>query len=453
MKNFIYILLLVCIMSQSLDSAIPNTDSILIEKSHLYIDYLQQENWDSAYTMFDSTMKKVFPTQKIEETWNTIKKQIGELEQIVNTEVVDVNGKKTVLITCKFKVIYADIRCVYDENQNIAGFFIAPNYQYSNYQSPNYVDIKKFDEQKITFGKKDWELDAVLSIPHKDPILKTQMFPVVILVHGSGPHDMDETIGPNKPFKDIAWGLASKGVAVFRYNKRTQQHPVKCVELIDDFTVNEEVIDDVIEAINYVANTNDINPKQIFVLGHSLGGMLIPRIALRDNGLKGVVVMAGNARPLQDLLIEQYEYIFNLDAELTQEESQFLDSLKIKINNVNSPNLNKLTPIDELPLQLPAFYWMSLQNYYPATLAKKIKSKIMIMQGERDYQVSIKDYNIWKSELADMKNVEFKLYPKLNHLFMEGDGKSKPEEYFLKGHIPEYVIDDLVNFIKGNDKK
>jgi hypothetical protein len=77
----------------------------------------------------------------------------------------------------------------------------------------------------------------------------------------------------------------------------------------------------------------------------------------------------------------------------------------------------------------------------------------MIMQGERDYQVSIKDYNIWKSELADMKNVEFKLYPKLNHLFMEGDGKSKPEEYFLKGHIPEYVIDDLVNFIKGNDKK
>src|SRR5262249_4286540 len=179
----------------------------------------------------------------------------------------------------------------------------------------------------LTLGSAPWELPAILTIPNgKGP------FPAVILVHGSGPGDEDETIGPNKPFKDLAWGLASNNVAVLRYKKRTLVHAAQMSEI--KITVMDETVDDARLAIELLSKTDGIDKKKIYVLGHSLGGMLAPRIVTNSTAA-GIVIMAGSTRPLEDLLVEQLEY---LSAGGFAPQSS-VDAAKQSRKDVQNPNL------------------------------------------------------------------------------------------------------------------
>ena len=147
----------------------------------------------------------------------------------------------------------------------------------------------------------------------------------MILVHGSGPHDRDETIGPNKPFRDLAHGLASQGIAVLRYEKRTKEHPVRMAMSVNTITVKEETIDDAVAAFEALKSQEKIDPKRIFVLGHSLGGTLLPRIGKAKDGIAGFISLAGSTRPMEDLVLEQTRYILSLERETipgSREETQ-----------------------------------------------------------------------------------------------------------------------------------
>jgi len=423
------------------------TNSILIGYSEKFMELIQNKKFEEASDYFDSTMKNAFPIDKFRTTWIGVESQVGILEKIVNKEQAKYNGLHVVIFTGKFEKMYLDIRMIYSDSNKISGFFLAPNYDYSEYKTPSYANINSFEEEQVTFGRKGWELKGTLTLPKKTKENMSEIFPVVILVHGSGPHDMDESIGPNKPFKDLAWGLASKRVAVFRYNKRTKEHATQILDKLPNFTLYDETIEDALEAVKKMVNMSDIDPFRIYVLGHSLGGMAIPRIADNDRLIAGYIIMAGNARPLQELLVDQYNYLFKLDGKISDEEQIELDTLQAQIERINSKDFNKDIPMNLLPNATPAAYWLDIRDYNPSQKAKEINSKLLIMQGERDYQVTTKDFEIWKKELSEKKNVEFKLYPKLNHLFMEGKGKSKPEEYSNENHIPVYVIDDIVKFI------
>ncbi len=425
-----------------------NYKNDLIIKSQKFISLLLDAKYDKAYTYFDTTITKQFSRENLESTWNSIQSQLGKFEKIVKVDTPYYQGNKLVVLTSKFENMYIDIRFTYNQNKNIIGFFFVPNNEFAVYTQPDYVNLDNFNIQKITFGKKEWELHGELDIPKKPANNPTKLFPVVIMLSGSGPNDMDESIAKNKPFRDLAWGLASKGIASFRYNKRTKEHPRKIIEIIDKFTLWDEVIEDALEAINKIANNPDINPRRIYVLGHSLGASSIPRVDEKDKGIKGFILMAGNSGPLQNLILKQFKYIFSIDGKISDEEQTKLDTLKAEIDRVNSKNLTKDTPMDLLPLSTPASYWLDIRDYYPAKLAKNIRVKMLILQGGRDYQVPPSEFNIWKKELKNKPNVKFKLYPKLNHLFMEGKGKSTPDEYLIENHIPEYVINDIVKWIK-----
>ncbi len=430
-------------------NAITN-DSLLLNKSLEILKLLNLSEWEKTYSYFDSTMKVVFPTEKIEQTWLSMAKQLGEMKGIVDTNFTNFQNNRIVIITIKFDLLYADLRFVYNRNSELSGFFITPNYNFATYQTPEYVDKTKFFETKYKFGKQGLELEAVLTLPIRAKGDENKLFPVVILVHGSGPNDMDESIGLNKPFKDLAWGLASNGIAVFRYNKRTQQHPEKVLNTINNFTIWDETVEDVTLAIDKLKNTPDIDPDQIYILGHSLGGYAIPKIYQTDNTIKGFIIMAGSVRPLEDLIWEQYNYIFSLDDSISQDEKNQLDSLKNQIDLVKSSKLTKDMSPNQLPLGIPPSYWLDLKDYKPLDIIKKANNtKFLVLQGERDYQVTMKDFDLWKSTLQDNENARFKTYSKLNHLFIEGEGKSHPDEYLKAGQIPNYVIMDIVEFIKN----
>lgn len=282
-------------------------------------------------------------------------------------------------------------------------------------------------------------LPGLLTIPRN-----TTSFPIVILVHGSGPNDRDETIGPNKPLRDLAFGLASFGIASIRYDKRTLVYGEKIVSEGLKINLETEVLIDVTSAIRLAKSIDGV--RDIYIIGHSLGSMLSPKIASENNDVAGIVMMAGNARPLEDLIIEQYSYLFSHDG-ISEQEENALNDLKVQIDNLDNLNQSPNDSTMNLPLNLPVSYWKSLMDYNQLKEIKSVGARILILQGERDYQVTMQDFNLWKKALKTHENVDFKSYPKLNHLFLEGEGKSYPTEYQIESNIPQYVITDIANWI------
>ncbi len=268
-------------------------------------------------------------------------------------------------------------------------------------------------------------------------------FPAVVLVHGSGPNDRDETIGPNKPFKDLAWGLATRGIAVLRYEKRTKQCPSQMIASLATLTVNEEVVNDALAAVEVLRGVPGMDPDRVFVLGHSLGGTVAPRVAARDPRLAGLILLAASARNLADLMVEQNEYLVSLDGTVTADEAQALAELRQQAARVKALDFQE----GETILGAAEAYWADILAYDPIATAKSLAAPLLILQGERDYQVTMVDFAAWQSGLAGRAGVTFKSYPSLNHLFMVGSGQPSPTEYDVAGNVAREVVDDIAAWI------
>lgn len=400
-----------------------------------------KEDWEATSKDFDAAVKKALPPNKVKELWQTLNKQFGALKKQGEPRMEKVGKYDVVVVGCHFEKMALDGRFTFDGDGKIAGlsFVLATT---SDYKAPDYVKRDAFRESEVTLNKgSEWELPGTLSIP-----VGQGPFAAVVLVHGSGPNDRDETILGNKPFRDLAWGLSSRGIAVLRYDKRTRVHGSKMTR--EKFlTVKEEVIDDALAAVALLRKTKDIDPKRVFVVGHSLGALMAPRIGEPDPKLGGIVMMAGNARPLEDLVIEQYTYLYSLEGP-TDKQKEELEELKKKVARVKEASLAADTPGKELPLGVPGAYWLALRDYHPDQLAAKLAMPLLVLQGERDYQVTMADFALWRKSLEGRKNATLKSYPKLNHLFMEGEGKSKPAEYLKGGHVAREVIDDIAGWVK-----
>lgn len=213
------------------------------------------------------------------------------------------------------------------------------------------------------------------------------------------------------------------------------------------FTVKDETIDDALAAIDLLRKMEGIDTSRIFVLGHSLGGMLVPRIGLRDPQIAGFVVLAGAARPLEDMLVEQISHILSLSGVTAVQQKKQVAEIEKQRDKVK-----RLTKADTASTDsyfaAPASYWIDLQGYDPLQVARSLKMPLLILQGERDYQVTMKDFDRWKAALQGRKSVTFKSYPKLNHLFLEGEGIIGPAEYENVGHVKQEVIEDIARWLK-----
>ena len=271
--------------------------------------------------------------------------------------------------------------------------------------------------------------------------------PLVIFVHGSGPNDRDATLGPNKVFRDMAQGLAQQGVSSLRYDKRTFAYQFDSKVTNDSMTIYEETIFDAIDAVNTAKQFTFIDTNKIFIVGLSQGAMCAPKIAELCPKIAGIIMMAAPANNILVVLSEQMEYQANLDGIISDKEQMNLTAVKWMVEKIKTPTLSYKTPKAAL-MGASVKYWKSFLNYNQVETAKKLTLPIFILNGERDVQVLMKEYQKWQKELAGMKNVTFKSYPLANHLFLEFEGKPNPDEYYTPGHIPQHTIDDLVDFIK-----
>jgi hypothetical protein len=311
---------------------------------------------------------------------------------------------------------------------------------------PAYAKTESFHEREVTVGAAPWQLPGTLTLPNGPG-----PFPAVVLVHGSGPNDRDESIGNNKTFKDLAWGLAGQGIAVLRYEKRSKVHGREMAQLAN-LTVKEETVDDAQLAADLLAAQPEIQAKHVFVLGHSLGGYVGPRIAASDQKVAGLILLAGSTRPMEELAVEQVRYAVGLSGKITPQGQEAIDQVEKEEAVIRSPDLKPGTTVKFLGIPIPSSYFLDLRDYHPAEMAAKLHIPILVLQGERDYQVRPADFDGWKKSLGNQPTATFKSYPALNHLFMPGSGPSSDAEYFRSNHVPEEVIQDIAGWVKKNSR-
>lgn len=409
-----------------------------------FVGQLLQADFKAAASGFDDQMKNAFGEAKLQESWQNMIMEAGTLLQLVPTSTVEAEGYRIVVIKCQFQRFDIDVQVVFNQHGQISGLNFTP--VQVAYNPPEYVDESSFQEVDVTVGDGKWALPGTLSLPNGPG-----PFPGVVLVHGSGPNDRDETIGPNKTFRDIAGGLASNGIAVLRYDKRTFEHAKQLTsDQIEKMTVKEEVIDDALLAVQLMRRTENIDPKRVFLVGHSLGATIAPRIGQQDPDIAGLVIMAGITRSLEDTILDQFTYLYSLAGTMTEQQKADLESLKEKINRLKDPEISDDISPQYLPLGVPLNYWKDLHDHNVVDIIKTLDMPILVLQGERDYQVlETKDFESWKTALKGRSNAAFKLFPKLNHLFIEGEGKSSPQEYMIEGHVMEDVVNTIAQWIRN----
>jgi len=392
-------------------------DSVLAGK---YDDFLQMSTAD---------VQKSLPAAELAKLGATIK-TYGALEKIGDPATTRSGPNSIVNFPAKFANQNINFRIIVNSSGLVSGFFQLPGGV--NWQRPEYSQPASFKERDVTVGEGEWKLPGTLTVP-----VGAGPFPAVVLVHGSGPNDRDETVGGAKVFKDLAEGLASRGIVVLRYEKRTLHYRAR-IAAIKNYTVQDETVEDAVSALATVRAQAEVNGSRVFIIGHSLGGYVAPRIAEQDGKLAGIVLMAGNARPLEDLLVDQVTYMGITGKQLENAKAIQANVKKLEKGDEDSPSL----------VGVPASYWLDLKGYDPAAAAKKLGIPMLILQGERDYQVTMADFALWKAALGSSKGVVIKSYPALNHLFVAGEGKSLPAEYSRPGHVAPAVIEEIAKFVK-----
>lgn len=309
------------------------------------------------------------------------------------------------------------------------------------WEPPAYARPDAFDEQEVTLAGGPQSVGGTMSLP-----LVPGPTPGLVLLAGSGPLDRDETIGRNKPLKDIAWGLASRGVAIVRFDKVTRAHAGELG--MDRFTLSDEYLPHAAAAIKLLQERPSVDAGRIYLLGHSLGGTVAPRIAAAEPSIAGLIILAGGAQPLHWAMVRQTSYLASLNPQTEPASRPAIEALSEKARMVDSPELSSSTPADRLPLGVPAAYWLDLRDYDPAALAATLGKPILILQGGRDYQVTVDDdLARWKSALADRPDVRIRIYPDHNHLFSPGSGPSSPAEYEPAQHVDAAVIEEIVTWL------
>jgi dienelactone hydrolase len=412
------------------------------ERGKAFVTALEKGQFAEAAKGFDDTMKKALPGDGLQDLWKKVLSQVGAFQKQLGVRSEKAGVYVVVLVTCKFEKATLDVKVVYDKEQRVSGLNFLPADVKELYPPPAYARPDSFSEKEVKVGSGDWILPGTLTLPKGDG-----PFPAVVLVHGSGPHDRDSTIGRVKPLRDLAWGLASNGIAVLRYEKRTREHGAALTK-VKTFTVKEETIDDALAGAELLRNTAGIDPKRVFILGHSQGALLAPRMALADKALAGVVMLAAPSRPLEDVLLEQTTNRLAKRAEMAAEEVELLEKLQKVGQLVKDNKLKADTPPSEL-LGLTPDYWKSICSFSATTEALQVDRPMLILQGEGDVQVILTDFAGWQKAMAGRKNVTLKSYPKLGHMFTPTDGKGDPAELARPANVSGEVITDIAAWIKG----
>jgi uncharacterized protein len=355
------------------------------------------------------------------------------------------------------------------------------------------LETKKYRNMVIDLGD-GVKTGAQLTLP----AVGNGPFPGVLLIHGSGPADMNETLGIAKPFWEISEYLSERGFAVLRYDKRGigEGGTIINTSIWGNTTIND-LIEDSKKALNVLMQQPEVDPKRISLVGHSEGTIIAPIVAIDNStNVKNIVLMGVAAQNALDLeyyqdVLAPVEYAHQVVDEnhtgliSVQQiaKDPRLSSLLYQIGKVPNPSdtealsaalakefdTNDFISIDEQlePVltkryenhtsnmtnlecnQLECARWF--QSYAnlipPLSVIGNVSNStgILMLNGENDSQTPVEQAFLFQQRLTDVKHPDHTLitYPDLGHTFYPS-----PQMSTSYGPIPQYVLADLYSWLE-----
>jgi len=406
---------------------------------------MEADRFAEIEELSNPALREQVSADALREPWQELITTYGPVTQVGTPSSESAGPNNTVariLVTCE-RGAFAVLMSV-DDAGALQGLQFAPPEAaepVAAWRPASYVDPASFTECEVTVDSEPWATPGTLSLPNSP-----RPVPAVVLVSGSGPADRDATIGRNKIMKDLAWGLASQGIAVLRFDKVTHTHG-KALADIADFTVVDEYVNPAVAAVRLLRDHPSVDADQVFVLGHSQGGTVAPRIAAAEPAVAGLVVLAGATQPLHRAIVRQYRYLAALqDPEGNLDDDPTIQEITRQAALVDG--LASSTSGQQPPLGIPISYWLDLRGYDPVAVAAQLGKPLLILQGGRDYQVTVTDDLVgWQTGLAGHPDVTIRVFPADNHLFFSGSGPSEPAEYEPAQHVDDAVVVDVAQWI------
>ncbi|MBM7649056.1 dienelactone hydrolase [Bacillus ectoiniformans] len=410
-------------------------------------------DWKAAYHYFNEDFKKYVPEEFLPNVWAAKTGPFGKLGKQLSIKKENNSLHTHIVMTYEGEKGPAEVTLHLDKNGQIDDFFL-PFYSAppSQYKEPDYENKDQYSERQLTIGEGEFALPGTLTLPKGEG-----PFPAVVLVHGSGPNDQDESLNSTKAFRDIAVGLANEGIAVLRYEKLTREHHIKTMTN-PKLSIKEETVDDALRAVQLLESVPEVS-DQVFVLGHSQGGYALPRIleADKEKEIDGGIVVAGPSGKFQDLMLWQQQAAIDRAKKqgLTPEQLKpYEDNYAFWKQQMDIIN-NRDYSLDNLPKDFLAgypYWWIELRDYLPRELAAKQTTPLFIMQGEKDLQVPASEIAGWKTALNERNNVTYKTYSNLTHLLVNYEGEPDLSEYAIPANVPQDFIQDIAKWVH-DDKK
>lgn len=332
------------------------------------------------------------------------------------------------ILTCNDEFEYRDATSIIELDK--AGTMVN---SYFVLTEPKCEENDDFVEKIFILNNDSAKMYGIKCIPKKFTSKK-----IVVMLQGSGPQDMDETTGlaGNKPFKEIAHGLAKMGIATLRFDKRyVNNAAVK-------YTIDEEIISDAKKIIDGLKKDSDYD--EVYVLGHSLGAMVAPKIA-KEEGLKKVAMLSASTMKFTDIIYnQQLEYLDSgeIGKAMADFQKQEIAKIKKQIDEMDENTKGNF-------FSMPASYVYSVNKINPVEDIKASDFDVFIGHGSKDFQVKKDELENFKKALNKRDHVTYKLYEGLNHMMMPEDSNDiSIEVYDKENHVSEEVINDLAEFFK-----
>jgi uncharacterized protein len=460
MKNhslFVLMLLVVGLQSRTAHTAARETAPNYAAQGAHIVQKLAAADYGAVEDSFDARLAKDLSQTKLAEQWEVLLGRSGRFVKVKATSVTrELGGYHVVVMTCAFQRASSNnVLVTFNSDGRIVGLYFGPQATevVDQWTTPSYAFAKNFHEVRVTIVNGPWHLPSTITLPNgRGP------FPVVVLVPGSPPLDQDATLGPNKIFKDLAWGLASRGIAVLRYTKRTHEFGAGLGGgALSSFTLSEELGDDARAAVSVIASRSDIDHREIYLLGHSMGGVAVPPIATVDAQIAGIIVMGTPAGDLLTVLLKRSEDGAGQGGEQGKEASRMIPVLKKLRDGGYAPG----EIVDLFGERSPVAYWAGVRNAEPGLVTAKLKVPVLVLVAGHDAEALPDAFENWKVALGGHKNATLKFYPDLFHLFLPSTSTQKgdtPEDWSRPGHVTSEVVNDIASWVlprqndRGTDK-
>lgn len=402
---------------------------------------LETGSRSTTLARFDPTMRAALDDATLKEAWDKTVAPLGAYRRVVGATATTKSGLQVVTALSEHDKAYLKALFSFDATGQIAGLWF-------DVAAPS--DLAGLGVATTATATGTHGVDTAVEVgPHR--LGGTLVLPngtrkpiVVLFLTGSGPQDRDETIGAarNKPFRDLADGLAARGIASLRVDDRTYAAPES---LGAHYTLDDEYFADAAAAVALLRARPELAGYRVFVLGHSLGGVVMPKV-VADNRLAGGISWAGTPRSLWDLVADQTVAAIESATGKTAAEKQ---AMTAKARAWTTSTKAMTDPNAASVDGLAASYIVSVNKLDQAKTAAALTVPLLFQQGGADFQVSpTTDFGRWQTLLAGRSNVTFKLYAGLNHLFTPTTGLRTVADYDKPAHVSDAVIADLAGWLE-----